>query len=237
MKKLLLVFILGFTQLIASNIENIKELQNLPIFQQAGIKVKKILDVDSLYIVNVQFANGALDTVFITKDKKFLFTGDGINTNNGTKLFMPIDMSILKGKEAFTFGNGSKELVLFTDTQCPYCKKFESYFKQIEDKVKIHIFFFPLGQHTEAFDLSMYIMSQKTKKDKIKTFLTTSARDTNFINRSISKNDQTKLTNMINEQIRLGQELGVQGTPMLFDMNGNKVNWVLLLQSFGIQVK
>jgi thiol:disulfide interchange protein DsbC len=173
----------------------------------------------------------------MTKDKKYLLSGDVINTQNGSKLSIPVDMGILKGKEGMIYGTGKREFVLFTDTQCPYCKKFEAFFPQLKDKIKINVFFFPLSHHEQAFDISMYIMNQKTQIEKEKAFLNTTAQTPAFINRKISKAQQEKIAQRINEQMQLGQEVGVQGTPMLFDMQGNKVNWMLLLQEYGIQVR
>jgi thiol:disulfide interchange protein DsbC len=238
MKRLLAIVAIFFTlnSFALEKIEN-KELQGIPLLEQNGIKVKKVFDAGSLYIAQVVFPNGAIDTAYITKDKKYLLSGDVINTQNGSKLSIPVDMSILKGKEGMTYGTGKREFVLFTDTQCPYCKKFESFFPQLKDKIKINVFFFPLSHHEQAFDISMYIMSQKTQLEKEKAFLNTTAQTPAFVNRNIPKAEQEKLAQKINEQMYLGQEVGVQGTPMLFDMEGNKVNWMLLLQEYGIKVR
>jgi thiol:disulfide interchange protein DsbC len=234
---LILVMIFASVQLFAMKNVEPKVLQDVPLFQKSGIKVKKVIDAGSLYIVNVQFPNGAPDTVYFTKDKQYILTGDAISANTGAKLEMPVDMSILKGKEAFTVGHGKRELVLFTDTQCPYCKKFEAFFPQILDKVKIRIFWFPLSHHQEAFDISMYIMSKKTDKEKLDALLNITADSIEFKNRNISKKEQEAFANMINQHMQLGGEIGVQGTPTLLDMDGKKVNWMLMLQEYGFKVR
>ena len=205
--------------------------------KRSEISLTKGLDAGSLFILNIKAKNNAIDTIYLTKDKKYLISGDVLDANNGMPLDMPVDMNLLKGKEAFTFGKGKDEYVLFTDPECPYCKNFESYFKQIEDKVKIRIFYYPLDFHKNAYDLSLFIMSQKTLEDKINTMITTSATDEKFINRKISDSKKQELEKKLNEQIELAYTLGVQGTPAMFDKDGNKVIWVKLLQDLGINVK
>lgn len=225
----------AFAQNELSN-SQIKDLEKIDILQKSNITVTKAIDAGSLYILNIK-AQNAMDTVYLTKDKKYLISGDVLSTSNGMPLDMPVDMNILKGKEAFTFGKGDTEYVLFTDPECPYCRKFESYFPQIEDKVKIKIFYYPLDFHKNAKDLSVYILSQKTTEDKIKAMLTTNANDPSFINRKISDKQKEELEKKIDEHLNLAFELGVKGTPALFDKDGNKVIWVKLLQDLGITVK
>merc|ERR1711991_696657 len=158
-----------------------------------------------------------------TKDKKYLIAGNVISTTDGKKLDVPVDLSAIRGKEAFTFGKGKDEYFLFTDPECPYCKKFESYFTQVEDKVKIRIFFFPLSFHANAKDISLYVMSQKSQDAKVKAFLNTTKDTPAFKNRKISKAELAKLEKKLNTQMDIGAKLGVAGTPSLFDGKGNKV--------------
>ncbi len=100
---------------------------------------------------------------FLTKDKNYLISGVVVDVKTGSQISAPVDLSNLKNKEALIYGNGKDEYVLFTDPECSYCKKFESYFPLLKDKVKIKIFFFPLDFHENAKDLSFYIMGQKNK--------------------------------------------------------------------------
>lgn len=238
--KILLSSLVLVSSTFASNelsTKQLQELEKLEILKRSQISVTKGIDADSLYILNIKAKNNMVDTIYLTKDKKYLISGDVLDVNNGNVLDMPIDMNILKLKEAFTFGNGKDEYVLFTDPECPYCKKFESYFKQIEDKVKIKVFFYPLDFHKNAYDLSLYIMSQKTTQEKIDTMLKLTLEDEGFKNSKIPDDLKTQLENKLNEQIKIAQSIGVQGTPAMFDKDGNKVVWVKLLQDLGITVK
>ena len=216
--------------------KELKEIQALPFINMAQVEVKDGSDFGSLYGLNVK-VKGRMSTIFLTKDKKYLLPGDAISTQNGQPLELPIDISSTIGKEAFTFGTGKDEYVLFTDPECPYCKKFESYFSQIEDKVKIRVFFFPLSFHENAKDISLYIMSQDSYSDKVKTMTSTTKDSEDFKNRNIDKNKLEKLEKSLDEQMNIARGLGITGTPSVFDKNGNKVVWAQMLANYGIEVK
>ncbi len=216
--------------------KELKEIQALPLLNMAKVQVQDGTDFGSLYGLNVK-VQGRMDTVFLTKDKKYLLPGDAISTQNGQPLELPIDISPTLGKEAFTFGKGKDEYVLFTDPECPYCKKFESYFSQIEDKVKIRVFFFPLSFHENAKDISLYIMSQNSYKDKVDAMINTTKDSEDFKNRKIDSTKLAKLEKSLEEQMTIATDLGISGTPTLFDKNGNRIVWAQMLQDFEIEVK
>lgn len=218
--------------------KQIAEFENLALFKNAEIKVEKAYDIGSLYLLSI-IVKGNKDEIFLTKDKNYLISGAVINTSNGMQVKAPVDLTILKDKEAFTYGDGKEELVFFTDPECTYCKKFESYLPQIKDKVKIKVFFFPLDFHQNARDLSMYIMSRKTKDEKINAMFEFNIGDdlSKVKNAKYSKNELEKLEKRLNDHIELGLSLGVQGTPALFDKDGHSIVWVQLLEKYGISVK
>ncbi|NVJ52741.1 MAG: DsbC family protein [Campylobacteraceae bacterium] len=215
--------------------KELKEIQALPLINMAQVEVKGGNDFGSLYGLNVK-VKGRMDTIFLTKDKKYLLPGDAINTQNGQQLQLPVDISSTLGNEAFTYGTGSDEYVLFTDPECPYCKKFESYFSQIEDKVKIRVFFFPLSFHKNARDISLYIMSQDSYKDKKEAMLNTTKNTEAFKNRKIDEKELAKLEKDLDKQMKIARELGISGTPTLFDKDGNRIIWAQMLQNYGITV-
>ncbi len=242
MKKIIKVFAILFALISTTyavtpiSDKEIKEIQNLELFQKAQIIVKSAYDAKSLYLLNVS-VRGNSEQIYLSKDKKYLIAGDVISIKDGTLLEIPVDIKPTLGKEAFTFGKGKDEYILFTDPECPYCKEFESYFSQIEDKVKIRVFFFPLNIHKDAKDISLYIMSQKSYEAKIKAMLSTTKDTPAFINRKISKNELEKLQKSLDEQMAIANELGIGGTPALFDTKGERVNWIKMLQEYGVEIK
>ena len=239
-KKMLFIFLITTCSLNAAIKEvsksEITQMEQLELFKRAQIKIVKAFDIGSLYILSIN-VQGNNDEIYLTKDKKLILSGDVIDVNNGMKISAPVDLTKAKGKEAFVYGNGKEEYYLFTDPECPYCKKLESYLPQIKDKVKIRVFYFPLETHENAKDLSLYIMSQKTLNAKIDAMFDASENLDKVKNAKYTQAQLAKLEKQLEEQIQLGISLNVQGTPTIFDKNGNNIIWVNLLEKFGIEVK
>ncbi|MFA7405442.1 MAG: thioredoxin fold domain-containing protein, partial [Pelobacteraceae bacterium] len=61
--------------------------------------------------------------------------------------------------KAITIGNGSKEVIEFTDPDCPYCRKASKYFEGRSDVTR-HVFFYPLPRHPKAKEKAQYVLSQ-----------------------------------------------------------------------------
>jgi len=218
--------------------DEVSKIEQVELLKRNNIKVLKAFDAGDLYILIIQQQNKT-DEIFLTKDKKYLITGDVINAKTASKLTIPVDLSITKNKEAFVYGDGKDEFVLFTDPECIYCKKLESYLSQIKDKVKIRVFLFPLDFHENARDLSLYILSKKTTKEKIDAMYEFNIGDdlSKIKNIKYSKTNLKKIENKLEEHLSLGKTLNVKGTPAIFDKNGNNIVWVELLNRYNIKVK
>ncbi len=214
----------------------IAQMEQLELFKRAQIKITKAYDAGSAYIllINVQ---GNKDEIYLTKDKKLVLAGDAIDPSTGMKISAPVDVAPLRGKEAFVYGKGTEEYFLFTDPECKYCKMLETYLPKIQDKVKIRIFYYPLDSHTNAKDLSLYILSQKTTEKKIAAMFDSTANIEKIKNVKYSQAEQEKLEKKLEEQMQIGMNLNVQGTPTLFDKDGKNIIWVDLLNKFGVEVK
>ena len=208
----------------------------LELLKRAQIKITKAFDEGSIYILNITI-QGNPDEIYLTKDKKLILSGDVIDVSNGMKISAPVDLTGIAGKEAFVFGKGTEEYILFTDPECPYCKKFESYLPQIESKVKIRVFYFPLDSHENAKDLSLYIMDKKTTSEKIDAMFDAADNLDKVKNAKYTQVQLSKLEKQLEEQIQIGTKLNVQGTPTIFDKDGKNIVWVNLLEKFGIEVK
>jgi thiol:disulfide interchange protein DsbC len=211
-------------------------MEQLELFKRAQIKITKAYDAGSVYIlvINVQ---GNKDEIYLTKDKKLVLAGDAIDPSTGMKISAPVDVAPLRNKEAFIYGKGSEEYFLFTDPECKYCKMLETYLPKIQDKVKIRIFYYPLDSHTNAKDLSLYILSQKTTEKKIAAMFDSTANIEKIKSVKYSQAEREKLEKQLDEQMQIGMNLNVQGTPTLFDKDGKSIIWIDLLNKFGIEVK
>ncbi len=218
------------------NKKEISEIEKLPIFTGSGMRVIKAFKDEKFYLLRVNIQENIQELV-LTADKKHLIAGKIYDVTTGEEVAIPNDVSILDGKEALTFGSGKDVYYLFTDPECPYCKKFESYFEEIEKDVQIKIFFFPLSFHKNAVALTQYILDNKSNDDRVKAMLSVSVNSEDFKNKKFTEKQKASLNKTIEENMKLGEELGVRGTPALFDMHGKSLSWVTVLQRYGVEVK
>lgn len=216
--------------------KDISEIEKMPILAGSGIQVLKAFQ-DGEFILLRANIQGNVQELVLTADKKHLIAGKVYNTTTGEELAIPNDVSVLKGKEALTYGKGKDVYYLFTNPECPYCKKFESYFPQIEKDVQIKVFFFPLSFHENAVALTHYILSNKTNEAKIKAMLNVDINSADFKNKKFTEAEKAKFDKIIDSNMKLADELGVRGTPALFDINGKSLSWVNVLQRYGVEVK
>jgi len=127
---------------------------------------------------------------------------DELNKVNFAKL--PFDKAIKVKK-----GNGARKFAVFTDPDCPYCKQFEANLASV-DNYTMYVFLFPIAQlHPDARAKSDAIWCSK---DKVAAWHDAMLND----KESVSKKCKTPLDSVA----QLGQELGVQGTPTLFNSAG-----------------
>jgi thiol:disulfide interchange protein DsbC len=76
--------------------------------------------------------------------------------------FNQADAANIDFSKAITIGNGPKQVIEFTDPDCPFCRKASKYFDGRTDVTR-HVFFYPLPSHPTAKDKVRYILSQQDK--------------------------------------------------------------------------
>lgn len=218
--------------------EKVKEFSEIEFLKKQNVGVKKVYDADSMYILEVA-VGGRTDTVYMSKDKNYLIAGNVINLKTNDSLSAPIsNLEIAKNKEAFQYGKGDKEFIVFTDPECPYCKELEKYLPQLESKIKLNIFFFPLeAMHKDAKEISLFIMSQDTAEKKADAMFKTTATTDNFTKRVINPEVKKKAEAKLQEQKLVADEFGISGTPVIIDKDGNKMSWISFLESMGIKIR
>lgn len=244
MKKnyLSIVAFLGLASMVANadylKESEIKPFNELPMIKQFNAKATSIYDTGDMYIANIKVQN-ATDTVFISKDKKYLIVGNVLNINNGKGLAAPIpNLEIAKDKESFVFGTGKKEYYLFTDPECPFCKKLEEYLPKLEKDVKIKVFYNPLLElHPAAKELSKYQLSLKEKNKNVLEIMSKTTSDTGYATRSYTPEESKKLDDKIDEQMKLAKTFNLNGTPAIVNDKGEPMNWVEFLAENGIKVE
>jgi len=158
--------------LLPKNSKIYKEAENLQVFKKFHTQVSKMMKISNeLYYIQVT-RNGRSFDFYWDKDKNALFNTKVFLTKEGKIIKPPviIDKKLLKDSIAFTTGKAIKgEIYLFTDPQCPYCKRAEKRLgKKLRSEYKIHVILFPLSFHDRALPLVQWILRGKTPEERAK---------------------------------------------------------------------
>lgn len=110
-------------------------------------------------------------------------------------------------------GDGSRKLAVFSDADCPFCKKLEPELEKLTN-VTIYTFLNPIESlHPAAIPLSRQIWCEKDRLKAWKAYMLKGEKPT-------AKGD---CDNTVDEVIALGNKLRVTGTPTLIFENGQRV--------------
>lgn len=111
-------------------------------------------------------------------------------------------------------GNGSRKLAVFSDPDCPFCKKLEQQELLPLTDVTIYTFLFPLEKlHPDAFNKSKAIWCAP---DRVKAW-----HDW-ILNEQIAKGD-TNCDTPLDKNAALGRKLGITSTPTLIFADGKRM--------------
>lgn len=235
-KKFLLIsgLVTALSLSLSANTDLKSKIKQIGLFKSDSIEISEVIDNKSIYHVGGinKLKNGKKMPfdAFVTKDLDVVILGKGFKAQTGEELFIPKSLEHVKKEAAFTIGTGKDEYFLFTDPECPYCVKLEQNMnshltKEKLKKIKIHVVLFPLPFHKNAKNMSYYILSQKTNKDKYLAYKNIMLKkDASFMKATHTVGDLNKYNEHLERQLTIVNDLGVNGTPTLLDSNGKKVN-------------
>lgn len=162
------------------------------------------------------------NVAYTDMNAKFLFIGHIIDMSTQTDLtqariddMSKIDFSSLPLDKAIKVvkGNGMRTFAVFTDPDCPFCKRLEEGLKDV-DNYTMYVFMFPIAQlHPEAEAHATAIWCATDKVVAWKEYMLQGKLPA-------SKGD---CENPIRDLVNLGQQMGIQGTPTLFRADGARV--------------
>ena len=122
---------------------------------------------------------------------------------------LPLDQAIKVVK-----GNGSRKLVVFSDPDCPYCKRLEQKELVNINDVTIYTFLFPLEQlHPDAGNKSKAIWCAPDRAKAWQDWV---------LNGQLAKAGNCD-TSAIDKSAELGRKLGVVSTPTLIFADGKRM--------------
>jgi thiol:disulfide interchange protein DsbC len=185
-------------------VESIQALKEIPGLCEVVIKV------------------GAQPLVFYTdREMKYVLAGNLLSLADKKSLtrarqleFMKVSQEEVKELEKhkdFVFGKvgSQKHIYLFTDPDCPFCKKAEPVVEKWanENGVEVRVILFPLPIHPEAFGKSVALICDKKGWEEYKSGYN-------------SKNQCEAGKKKIEDNLKLAGKYGIGGTPAFIGMNG-----------------
>ena len=129
---------------------------------------------------------------------------------------LPFDLAIKKVK-----GDGSRKVAVFSDPDCPFCRKLEKDIEKITD-VTIYTFLFPIEQlHPKAPEMSRAIWCAS---DRVKAW------DEYMLKGVVPKSP--KCDNPVEKIVAYGQSKKINGTPTIFFADGKRVPGAIPAERF-----
>ena len=211
----------------------------LMVTMTAGFSAAKENLKDEVDSLKKSFPNLKVDRVaespvkglyeILAGDQVFYFSPDGylmfgeLWTKEGKNLTAEVRDKVLAEKvksiplnKALKIGNGSRQVIEFTDPDCPFCRKVDELLSKRTDVTR-YVFFLPLRQiHPEAEKKVQYILSQKDREKAFREVVS-GALDGKALPETAHKNM------MLEEMENVAKSLGVRGTPALW-VDGTAVN-------------
>lgn len=160
------------------------------------------------------------NVAYVMEGLPYLLVGHVFDTRTGTDLTAErvekakpkVDFNDLPLQDAIKRGSGSKKLVVFSDPDCPYCKKLEVELAKLND-VEVYLFMNPIaGLHPKAVEKSKAVWCAE---DREKAWDAAIA-DKGFKTRECD-------SSAVDRNIALARKLGIQGTPAMIREDGEVV--------------
>ena len=107
-------------------------------------------------------------------------------------------------------GNGRRQIAVFSDPNCPYCKQLETELSKLND-VTIYTFIYPIK--TQSIAVSKQVFCEKDP----------ALAWSNLIAKGIQPSSKKTCANPIERNLSLGKSLALNGTPAIIFSNGFKV--------------
>ncbi|GHD73266.1 DsbC family protein [Vogesella fluminis] len=197
-------------------------------FPQHEVSSVQPAPVAGLFEVVVKMKQGAraqYSVVYTDATVDHLITGDLIDTKTRTSVTeerlaelnkvtvdwakLPLDKAIKEVR-----GKGERKLVVFSDPDCPFCKKLERESLSQLDNVTVYNFLYPLAQlHPDAPRKARQIWCSS---DRAASWL-------GFMRQGKALSGSDKCATPLAEIAALGERLGISGTPALIFPNGELV--------------
>jgi len=184
--------------------------------------------IEGLWEVVVS-VSGSKTIVYMDSMNKYIVQGAIINLATKVNLtqekfdeITKVDVSKVPLQDSLIIGDpkAKNRIFVFTDPDCPYCVKFHDEIKKVIEKRKDIVFYvklFPLASiHPKALEKSVAIICEKDNDKAVR-----------MLEDAYAKKDiplTTCNTTVVDDNLKLGRSLGLQGTPTIIFADGKVRN-------------
>ena len=177
----------------------------------------KAAPVKSFWLIEVE-AGGRRGGVLLDFSKKYLAQLTPLEALTPKK----VDFKKIQLNDAVVLGSKSakKKIVVFTDPDCPYCRKLHEEMKQAIVKrkdVAFYIILFPLPMHKDAYPKAQAVLCEKSLTLLDDAFSGKAVPAPKCSNEALERN------------LALGKEFNINGTPALVREDGTLMSGTLPL--------
>lgn len=216
----------------------------LKVFQQRFPQVE-IVELQAAAVPGIfQVETSAGELLYVSADGKHIFTGDlldisgpaMVNLSENYRSEKRVDaLKALKDKDLVVYPAKEEkgEVLVFTDTSCGYCRKFHSEVAEIND----------LGITVKYVAWPRYGVQSPAGQTMVNVWC---SEDRGAAMTKAKSNEPVTVPagrvceqNTIQDQINLGHQIGVKGTPAVFGLDGRQLGGYMkagqLAQQLGIR--
>ena len=154
---------------------------------------------------------------YLSEDLRFLIVGNVIDlrtlrnlTADRIKELRKVEFSSLPKADAIKISEGKRAIAVFTDPDCPYCKKLHGELRKLKD-TSIYIFLYPISDEGRRRSIQIWCSGERAE-----------ALETAFNGgrlKSASCRDHP-----VDRNLSLGKRLLVGGTPTIITDRGETIN-------------
>lgn len=154
--------------------------------------------------------------VHVKEDLTFMITGDVVDLKTNQSLSSKLleahrpklAFASLPLDQAIRFGTGSRRLVVFSDPDCPFCRRVEAELAQLKD-TSVYILPFPIAGHPEAAGKARSIWCAADPAQAWRDYMLQGKEPA-----------AAACKNPIEDNVALAKRLGVTATPTLIFEDG-----------------
>ena len=174
-----------------------------------------------LYEVVVEGPRG-MALVYVSGKGDYILVGELLDVRNRRNLtgermerLNAVDFDSLPLNQAIKMvqGNGARRMAVFSDPDCPFCRKLEPELAKLKD-VTIYIFPYPLPMHPDAARKSRLVWCSK---DRLQAWQDMMLRN------KLPEGGRSDCDHPVDKNLALGQRLRIDGTPALIFADGRRL--------------